>query len=242
MPACPHCQQEVLPDSRYCNHCGRPLEAAIASETEPAGPPAPVLAGDLTPGEYLKAGWELFKRYPGGFIGFTLLYFLIGAVLHAVPGVGQVAFILAHTPLSAGYFVVHGRLLTGQEVEFRHFFAGFESRRLLPLVLLGVVSQVLITIGLVLLIAPGIYLTVSYMFASLILLDRGCDFWPALEESRQAVTPRWFGFFTFFLLLLLINLAGLLALGVGLVISFPVTYGALTAAYARLFGLSPRFS
>ncbi len=241
MPTCPHCQQDLTPDSRYCRHCGRPLEPDSPPETAPGEPSAPPLAGDLALGEFLKTGWELFRRYPGGFIGFTLLYFLIGAVLHALAGVGQVAFFLAHTPLAAGYFVVHGRLLNGREVEFRHFFAGFESHRLLPLVLLGVVSQALITIGLILLIAPGIYLAVSYLFASLLLLDKGRDFWPALEESRRAVTPRWFGFFAFFLLLLLINLAGLLCLGVGLAISFPVTYGALTAAYARLFGLSPRF-
>jgi uncharacterized membrane protein len=238
MSPCPHCHQEIPPDSRYCSHCGRPLSAA-PPETAPDRPPGP--AGELALGEYLKTGWELFRRYPGGFIGFTLLYFLLGVVLHAVPVVGQIAFMLAHTPLAAGYFVVHGRLLTGQPVEFGHFFAGFHSHRLLPLVLLGVVSQALITLGLFLLLAPGIYLAVAYMFASLILLDRGRDFWPALEESRRAVTPRWFGFFAFFLLLLLLNLAGLLCLGVGLVITFPVTYGAITAAYARLFGLSPRF-
>lgn len=240
MPACPHCQQEVLPDSRYCSQCGRPLEAPAATEPPP-GSPVPAPSGDLTPGEYLKTGWELFLRYPAGFIGFTVVYFLIAAVLHAVPVLGKVAFMLLHTPLAAGYFVVHGRLLTGQEVEFRHFFAGFESHRLIPLMLLGVVSQALITLGLILLLIPGIYLAVSYMFASLLLLDRGRDFWPALEDSRRAVTPHWFGFFAFFLLLLLINLAGLLALGVGLVVSFPVTYGALTAAYARHIGLSSRF-
>ncbi|MCL6621948.1 MAG: zinc ribbon domain-containing protein [Syntrophobacterales bacterium] len=240
MLTCPHCHQEIPPDSRYCSHCGRPLIPAPPAGTEPDSTPGP--GGELTLGEYLKTGWQLFKLYPGGFIGFTVLYFLLGVVLHGVPVVGPIAFMLAHTPLAAGYLVVHGRLLTGQPVEFGHFFAGFQSHRLLPLILLGVVDQVLITLGLLLLILPGIYLAVAYMFASLILLDRGRDFWPALEESRRAVTPRWFGFFAFFLLLLLLNLAGLLCLGVGLVITFPVTYGAVTAAYARLFGLSPTFS
>jgi len=241
MPACPHCQEDIAPDSRFYSHCGRPLGAEVPPV--PQEPPTP--AGrppDLAMGEYLKTGWQLFRRYPGGFIGFTVLYFVIALVLEAIPGVGWLVFVLAHTPLAAGFLVVHGRLLTGQPVEFGHFFAGFQSHRLLPLILLGVVSQVLITLGLLLLILPGVYLAVAYMFATLFLLDRGRDFWPALEESRRAVTPRWFSFFVFSLLLVLVNMAGLLCLGVGLAVSLPVTYGALTACYARLFGLSPTFS
>ncbi len=241
MPTCPHCQQETPQDSVYCSHCGQPL-----SELSPPPPPesqeSPVIRGDLLLGEYLKTGWELFRGYPWGFMGFTLLYLFIGLVLRSVPVVGWVAFVLAHTPLAAGFFVVHGRLLSGQPVEFGQFFWGFRSQVFIPLALLGLVSQVLISLGLLLLLAPGIYLAVSYLFATLFLLDRQRDFWPALEDSRKAVTSRWWGFFGFFLVLVLLNLGGLLALGVGLLVTIPLSYGAVTVAYARLIGLKSTFS
>jgi uncharacterized membrane protein len=83
---------------------------------------------------------------------------------------------------------------------------------------------------------------VGYLFASPLVVDRRLDFWPALELSRRTVNPHWFGMFAFFLVLLLINLAGLLVVGLGLLITLPFTACAITVAYADLFGLQSRYS
>jgi uncharacterized membrane protein len=216
----------------------------VTAPAAPAAEPAdiPVISGELPLGAFLKTGWESFKRYPLGFIGFTLVQFVIGLVMQSVPFVGWLAFWLVETPLAAGFYVVHARLLHGQPVEFGQFFSGFRSHLLLPLVLLGAVSQALIVLGFLFLVIPGVYLAVAYLFATLFLLDRERDFWPALEDSRKAVTPRWFSLFAFCLLLLLVNLGGLLLLGVGILVTVPVSYGALTAAYAHLFGLKSTFA
>jgi hypothetical protein len=48
--------------------------------------------------------------------------------------------------------------------------------------------------------------------------------------------------FAFLLLLMLINLAGALLLGLGLLVSVPLTACAITAAYADLFGLQSVYS
>lgn len=239
MPTCPHCQRDILLDSLYCTHCGQPVNLSPPPPEEVREIPPP--GEELQLGEYLKTGWELFKQYPLGFMGFTLLYFVIAMVMRAVPAVGWLAFFLAHTPLAAGFFGVHGRLLSRQPVEFSHFFLGFRSNRLIPLVLLGLVSQVLVTLGFLLLIAPGVYLAVGYLFAPLFILDRERDFWAAMEDSRKAVSRRWFGFFGFTLLLVLVNMAGALFLGLGLLVTVPLSYGAVTAAYARIFGLKSTF-
>jgi uncharacterized membrane protein len=143
-------------------------------------------------------------------------------------------------PLSVGFFVVSAKLLQRRPPGFQDFFAGFQF--FLPLLLLTIVSPVLIILGLVLLIIPGIFLLVCYLFASNLVVDRRLDFWPAMELSRRTVQAQWFGFFVFFLLLLLINLAGLLALGVGLLISCPVSACALAVAYAEIFGLQSDYS
>jgi uncharacterized membrane protein len=74
------------------------------------------------------------------------------------------------------------------------------------------------------------------MFASYLVIDRRLDFWPAMELSRRTVNPRWFGYFALVLLVALLNLAGALALGVGLLVTIPLSFCAVTAAYADLFG------
>jgi len=83
---------------------------------------------------------------------------------------------------------------------------------------------------------------VSYMFAPRFILDRRLDFWEAMEMSRHTVNPLWFNLFACILLLTLFNPAGALRLGLGLLISVPFTFCALTTAYANLFGLQSDYA
>jgi uncharacterized membrane protein len=89
----------------------------------------------------------------------------------------------------------------------------------------------------VLLIVPGLYLLVGYIFTTWLIVDRGLDFWPAMELSRKTVHQHFFEVFGFFLLLCLINLGGLLLLGFGLLITVPWTLCSLTIAYKDVFGI-----
>ena len=191
-------------------------------------------------GEYFKTGWELFKQYPGGFVGFCLLYFVIQVALHAIPFVGAVASLAVSTPLLMGNFLVSAKLLQGQTPEFRDFFSGFQF--LVPLLLLSLVAGTFIAIGTILLVIPGVYLAVAYLFATYLVIDRGLEFWPAMELSRHTVNPRWFGYFAFVLLLALLNLAGALALGVGLLVTIPLSFCTVTVLYAEIFGLQSDYS
>jgi uncharacterized membrane protein len=188
--------------------------------------------------DYFKRGWELFKQYPTGFVGFCLLNLLVQALLNSLSYVGAVASIAISSPLFMGNFIVSAKLLQGQAPEFRDFFAGFQY--FLPLLLLSLVAGLFISIGTLLLIIPGIYLAVAYLFASYLVVDRGQDFWPAMELSRRTINPRWFGFFAFMLLLVLVNLAGAVVLGVGLLVSIPLSFCATTVAYADIFGLQTK--
>ena len=112
----------------------------------------------------------------------------------------------------------------------------------MPLLLLSLVAGLFIGIGTLLLIIPGVYLAVAYLFASYLVVDRRLDFWPAMELSRLTVNPRWFGYFAFLLLLALLNLAGAIALGVGLLVTIPLSFCTVTAAYADLFGFQSDYS
>jgi len=230
MPYCPECGHQLTGTEPHCPGCGQPAD----SPPPPSEPSSARSPESLPLGGYLKTGWGLFKQYPGGFVGFCLLYFVIQVALNAIPFLGVVAAAAISTPLLIGNFIVSAKLLHGQPTEFRDFFTGFQY--LLPLLLLSLVAGIFISIGTILLVIPGIYLAVAYLFASYLVVDRRLDFWPAMELSRRTVTPRWFGYFAFVLLVALLNLAGALALGVGLLVTIPLSFCAVTAAYADLFG------
>jgi zinc-ribbon domain len=245
MPHCSDCGSEILESDQFCPVCGYPADQPPApSETS-----TPRTSSSLPLGQYLKTGWGLFMQYPGGFIGFFLIYLLIQMVLHfsaaaggpaAVSIVGALATFAIGPAMMMGNFIVSAKLLQNHTPQFSDFFLGF--RFFVPLLLTGLVVGVLTCIGTMFLIIPGIYLMVAYVFATSLVVDRRLDFWPALELSRKTVQPIWFGMFGFFLLVLLLDLVGIVALVIGLLVTVPVTMCAVTAAYADIFGLQSDYS
>ncbi len=189
----------------------------------------------IRPGYYLKAGWELFKQNAAGFIGFSVVALIVLLALNAKAGLGQVLAYIIGPPLYAGFLIVAMKLLQNQLTQVNDFTSGFKF--ILPLVLYSVVSSIFISVGFVLFIVPGLYLLVGYLFTTWLIVDRGLDFWQAMELSRKTVHKHWFEVFGFFLLLGLINLGGLLLLGFGLLVTVPWTLCALTIAYKDVFGI-----
>ncbi len=232
MAKCSRCGEELEAGSLFCGNCGQEVEAsgpAAVTSLPPSGPGG----NQALRGSYLKTGWHLFKQYPGGFIGFTALVLLIQTGLGSLPKVGWTVMLMQY-PLIFGFVAVSARLIQGERPQFGEFFEGF--RYLPTLVLLGVVSQIFIVLGLVLLVVPGVYLLVGFFLAPWFVLDRRVGFWEAMHMSRRAVQPHWFELFGLFLLIILINLLGALALVVGLLVTLPVGWCALTAFYASLVG------
>jgi hypothetical protein len=189
----------------------------------------------IRPGYYLKSGWELFKQNALGFIGFSIVALFVLLTLNAKAGLGQVLAYIVGPPLWAGLLIVAMKLLLNQSTEVNDFTSGFKF--ILPLLLYSVVSSVFISIGFVLLIIPGLYLLIGYLFTTWLIVDRKLDFWLAMELSRKTVHKHWFEMFGFFLLLCLINLGGLLFLVFGLLVTVPWTLCTLTVAYQDIFGI-----
>jgi len=192
-------------------------------------------------GDYIGTGWETFKKNPGGFVGFTLVVFLINVAIakinQSASPVGTLISLLVSGPLNAGFLIVAFKLLKNRATTFGDFFRGFNN--FLPLFLVSLVSSVMIGIGFVLLLLPGIYLAVAYTFALPLVLEKKMNFWDGMEFSRKLISKNWFSFFGFAFVLVLVNLAGGLLLGVGLLVTIPLTICAIAAAYADIVGLPP---
>ena len=236
MSYCPNCGHQLTGSKPHCPACGQPTDSP-----PPLLKPSPGRAPQSLPlSDYFKTGWGLFKQYPGGFVGFCLVNLVIQLALSRIPSGGVVASAVVSTPLLMGNFIVSAKLLQGQTPEFSDFFQGFQH--FLPLLLLSLVAGLFIGIGTILLIVPGVYLAVAYLFASYLVVDRRLDFWPAMELSRLTVNPRWFGYFAFMLLLALLNLAGAVLLGVGLLVTIPLSFCTVTAAYADIFGFQSDYT
>lgn len=199
-------------------------------------------------GQYLGRGFEIFKAFALPFVGFTLLVIVISATLSFIlppplgsgedGGGGNLVSNILSPILMAGYYIVAFQIARNRPASFSDFFKGFNRNRFLPIFLLSLVSGLLTLLGVVLLIIPGLYLAVSYVFGLPLLLDKGIDFWPALETSRKLITKKWFSFFIFMIVLVIINFAGILLVGLGLLVTIPWSICSIVAAYEDIVGLN----
>jgi len=134
--------------------------------------------------EYLDRGWEICKQILGLFVGFFVILVIIWIALGQIDErISAPVNFLISAPLSGGFWIAALQSVKKQSTVIGDFFKGFKY--FVPLVLANVVMFLLVALGMILLIIPGVYLSVSYCFTIPIILDRGMDFWPAMEASRR---------------------------------------------------------
>lgn len=178
----------------------------------------------------------MFREHVGEFIGFTLIILAVSIAGAKMEAFGSLLLSALAAPLYAGYSIAAFRIMTGQQLQFSDFFKGFNY--FLPLFLAGLASGIIVSVGFFLLVIPGIYLAVGYMLTTFFIIDHRMEFWQAMETSRKIVTKQWLAIFIFALLLFVINLLGILVLGVGILVTAPVTSCAAAIAYKEIVGLN----
>ena len=95
-------------------------------------------------------------------------------------------------------------------------------------------------VGILACVIPGLVVAAMFKFTYLFIVDKRMDFWPAMQASHAVVKNDYFGFTMFLLLAVLVNLLGALCCIVGLLVSVPVTFAAITVAYKEIVGFDQR--
>ncbi|MCP4781728.1 MAG: DUF975 family protein [Hyphomicrobium sp.] len=95
-------------------------------------------------------------------------------------------------------------------------------------------AAIIIFVGLLLLIVPGFIAALGLLFVPYAVIDRAAGPINALKESWLITNGNKWQLFLFGLVLIGLNLLGLLALVVGLLVTAPITWLAVTHAYRIL--------
>lgn len=88
--------------------------------------------------------------------------------------------------------------------------------------------------GLVLLVVPGIYVAIRYALFGQVIATRSTSAFEALRNAAALSEGRWWTVLAVMLTALLLNLAGAALLGLGLLITFPVSLVATSNLYRSL--------
>ena len=197
---------------------------------------------ELKTGSYFNEGFQLYKKNVGGFTGITFLIMLLYAVNITISQTLEIAgmffsmaFNIALYLIMTGYMIVIKKVRNDEPYEFNDFFAAFKGDLLGPIIALYIVNLIVVGIGFILCVLPGIYLSVAYTFSVYIMLFFKIDFWESMEYSRKIVSKRWFSFFGFLILLGLLNVLGLICLGIGIFVTLPWALCALYLCFEDIF-------
>lgn len=147
--------------------------------------------------------------------------------------VGELVSAWITLPIAMGLFAISLDRASGGDVLNDRLFAFFPMAT--RLLLATILMTLLIFVGYVLLVLPGIYLSVAYLFALPLLVQERLGIVDALEASRKAITHRWFTVFGLLLVLTLVNGLAAIPLGIGLIWSVPLTVIAIGLAYKWIF-------
>lgn len=196
----------------------------------------------------LQEGWQGTIRNLWFLIGVVVIFYVLslipGLVDLLVPderedGFFWVIFLviscgrwLLQAIMSMGSIKITLRILDGQPVEYRYLFS--EYHQLLTFVAASFLYGVIVMIGFLLFIIPGIYWALKYQFFAYRIVDAGDGVFDALRKSGEITSGVKLPLLGLSLLNMAIVLLGTLLLGVGLLVAVPVTMIATASAYRQL--------
>jgi len=106
----------------------------------------------------------------------------------------------------------------------------------LPVIIASMLVSVFTTIGFMLLVLPGIYLSVAYFLVMPLIVEKQLGAWDAMETSRKAITKRWFKVFGLFVIMGAIVVVSMFSI-IGLFWTLPMSTVMLGVLYRIIFGV-----
>jgi uncharacterized membrane protein len=192
-------------------------------------------------------GWGVAKRN----VIFFLLIFVIAAVASGIfQGVQDatkeqapfisllfaLAGLFVTTVVSIGFTRISLKFADGETPRFEDLFTGYPL--FVNFFFASVLYGLIVIVGLILLIVPGIMWAVRFSQFSYLVVDKGLSPAESLRKSADITQGARWHLVLFALILLGINLLGALALGIGLLWTIPTAMVAAAHVYRKLLAHS----
>ncbi|MBI3980469.1 DUF975 family protein [Candidatus Microgenomates bacterium] len=193
--------------------------------------------------EALSFGWEKVKA---NFLFFILLmivsfvgpnlFYMIKGLLGLDSAFYNLAFSLASWILSIiismGVLKIYLKVVDGQPYKLEDILS--TAHLWLKYLIGSILYVVIVMIGLLLLIVPGIILAVKYQYLMYLVIDEELGPLEALGKSGRITNGNKFNLFIWGLIMALVNAVGVLAFFVGLFVTIPLTSVASAYVYRKL--------
>lgn len=197
----------------------------------------------FTAGSCVRYGWETFKKRPWFLIGAALVYFIVVGILSAILSqliveggvfavIGAIARFALDMLVSMG--AVSFSLKAHDDIEHVSIMDFWRPMPFWKYTGTSILFGIILAVGFILVIIPGIIWGIMFGYSMYFVIDK--QMWPieALKESRRITYGYKWELLGLACLSILIVLAGVICLGVGLLVAYPIIIVANTHAFRTL--------
>lgn len=197
------------------------------------------MAKEIDPVAAYKYGFEVFKANapvlvpPAAVLVVApFILFLIGSKAGILGLVFDLMAFVVATYLICGLLQLCLNLHDRKEVDVKDAFQ--PHPQFTNMLAASFIIGVLVSIGTCLLLLPGIYAAIVLVFGPLLVLEKGRDPIAALKESRERTKGKEIKLLIFLVIAAVAGAMGTITLGLGLIVTTPVTLLALVSIYRQV--------
>ena len=221
-------------------------DSALPSEGRGQAAPGEIVPTIIETGEVISRSWELFKSQMGIVIGAYLIVAigtnvatqLVNTALERIDPslviIGSLGMWVVSMYLNAGNTLLLLDVARGRQTDLSRLFQG--GPIFVSFLLATIVVSLIVGLGFVLLIIPGVILALMFNFAPLIAVDRNAGVGDALSLSKEITTGNKWTLLLLCLVAFGIMILGFLALCVGILFTAPFVGLIYVVAYLMASG------
>lgn len=192
-------------------------------------------------GESFAFGWKKIKENLILFALSTFVLFLVVNISNLIRLFTDQAFLIAimevlgwilYLLVYMGMIGIFLQIHDGESAKFGDIFS--YSFLFFKVLIAFIIYYFAVLVGLIFFIFPGIYLMIKLFFFEYLIIDRDCGVVESLQKSYEITKGVGLNLFLFLILSMFLNLFGLMLLGVGILITFPVFLMASIFIYREL--------
>jgi len=151
---------------------------------------------DFKIGDYFSKGFEIFKKNPGGYLGYVIVFIVISLITSFIPLLGTLIGVVINPALGVGIAIAaHKQEKTGSE-DFGNFFKGFDFLAQL------VVANIVMLVIYIMLAIPLIFIV---GFSAITAFASGDS--DAIMESYGQIASMGLGIFVMIIIFLYVGIS-----------------------------------
>ena len=196
--------------------------------------------------EVFGTSWKYTKSQIWVLVGLFIGYFILSSIISmfGMPAQGSMVGNIIVSLISAviscafmlGYIKNLFQTMDGEEPQFSAY--GQQSRKIVTYFIASVIMGIVVTIGIFLLIVPGIYLAIRLQFYSAYIVEEDCGIIESLQKSWDLTKGQAMPLFLLALAMIGIAIVGCILFFVGLFVAIPLIYMMQCYAFRKLNTIS----